>query len=43
MARHVPDAVTEAMNDVCDKLGDPGDDFVKAASRRILRREKWQR
>ncbi|MBI3494309.1 MAG: hypothetical protein HY047_21385 [Acidobacteria bacterium] len=41
LARHVPDAVTEAMNDACSKLGDQRDDFVRAASRRVLRREKW--
>ena len=41
LARHVPDAVTEAMNEVCDKLGYEGDDFAKAASRRILEHAKW--
>lgn len=42
LARHVPDAITETMNDVCAELGgDQRDDFVVAASRRVLRREKW--
>ena len=41
LARHVPDAITETMNDVCAQLGDQRDDFVVAASRRVLRREKW--
>ena len=41
LARHVPDAITETMNDVCTQLGDQRDGFVVAASRRILRREKW--
>jgi predicted transcriptional regulator len=41
LARHVPDAITEAMNDVCAQLGDQHDDFVAAASRRVLKREKW--
>ena len=41
LARHVPDAITETMNDVCAHLVDPRDDFVVAASRRVLRRETW--
>ena len=41
LARHAPDAVTEAMNDVCAQLGDQRDDFVMAASRRVLGREQW--
>jgi predicted transcriptional regulator len=41
LARHVPDAITESMNDVCAQLGDQRDDFAVAASRRLLRREKW--
>lgn len=41
LARHVPDAITETMNDVCTQLGDQRDEFVMAASRRVLRREKW--
>ena len=41
LARHVPDAITESMNDVCAHVGDQRDDFVAAASRRLLRRETW--
>lgn len=41
LARHTPDSVTDTMNDVCDKVGDQQDDFVDAAARRILGREKW--
>jgi hypothetical protein len=37
---HAPDAVTQAMNDVCEKC-DQDDGFVRAASRRMLRRESW--
>jgi len=41
LARHVPEAVTESMNEVCAQLGDQRDDFVVAASRRVLKRETW--
>jgi metal-responsive CopG/Arc/MetJ family transcriptional regulator len=41
VARHAPDEVTEAMNRVCAALGDTGDEFVAAASRRILERSEW--
>ena len=41
LARHVPDAITETMNEVCTQLGDQRDDFVVAASRRVLSRENW--
>ena len=41
LARRVPDAVIEAMNDACGRLGDEGDDFAVAASRRVLRRATW--
>lgn len=41
LARHVPDAVTEAMNEVCDTIATRSDDFVKTASRRVLERQEW--
>jgi antitoxin MazE6 len=41
LARHVPDAITETMNEVCTEIGDQRDDFAVAASRRVLQREKW--
>ena len=41
VARHEPDAVTEAMNRVCDEPGTPADDFTRAAARRILERSEW--
>jgi metal-responsive CopG/Arc/MetJ family transcriptional regulator len=41
VARHAPEEVTEAMNRVCDELGDTDDQFVSEASRRILERTEW--
>lgn len=41
LARHAPDHVTEAMNQVCAELGTEPDRFVAAASRRILERSEW--
>jgi metal-responsive CopG/Arc/MetJ family transcriptional regulator len=41
VARHAPDEVTDAMNRVCADLGDSRDEFVSAASRRILERVEW--
>ncbi len=39
--RHTDDTITEAMNQVCDKVGDTRDPFVTAAARRILERVEW--
>jgi antitoxin MazE6 len=41
VARHAPDEVTEAMNRVCDEIGDQRDEFVAAAARRILAGSEW--
>jgi antitoxin MazE6 len=41
VARHAPDDVTDAMNRVCADLGDSRDEFVSAASRRVLERVEW--
>ncbi len=41
IARHASDAVTEAMNTVCDQVGAQDIDFVRAASRRVLKRTSW--
>lgn len=41
LARHVPDEVTEAMNQACQKAGQERDAFVSSAARRILRRAEW--
>jgi metal-responsive CopG/Arc/MetJ family transcriptional regulator len=41
VARHAPEEVTDAMNRVCAELGDPTDEFVSAAARRVLERSEW--
>ena len=41
LARHAPDEVTEAMNQVVDQLKEPTDPFVTTAARRILERSEW--
>jgi metal-responsive CopG/Arc/MetJ family transcriptional regulator len=41
VARHAPEDVTEAMNQVCGKLGDAKDPFVSEAARRTLERNEW--
>ena len=41
VARHAPDEVTEAMNRVCEQVGDQQDAFVAAASRRVLENAEW--
>ncbi len=41
LLQHAPDAVTEAMNDACNRLDQREDGFVRAASRHALRRESW--
>lgn len=41
VARHAPDHVTEAMNQVCTEVGVEADTFTSAASRRILERVEW--
>jgi len=41
IARHAPDHVTEAMDEVCAEIGVEPDPFVSAASRRILERSDW--
>ena len=41
LARHSPDAITEAMNRVCDEIGDTSDPFVSRAAERILRQSEW--
>jgi hypothetical protein len=42
LARHDPEAVTEAMNRVCEEMGPQGDAGVSAAARRILARTEWK-
>ena len=41
IARHSPDEVTEAINRVCDQVGDQSDGFVAVAARRILEKTEW--
>lgn len=41
VARHAPDHVTEAMNQVCAEIGTEPDTFGLAAARRTLERVEW--
>ena len=41
LSRHASDAITEAMNAVCAKVGKQEDSLAKMAARRILRRSEW--
>jgi len=41
VARHAPDEVNEAINRVCDRVGDQNDEFVAEAARRILEKTEW--
>jgi metal-responsive CopG/Arc/MetJ family transcriptional regulator len=41
VARHASEEVTEAMDRVCADLGEPADEFVSLAARRVLERTEW--
>jgi metal-responsive CopG/Arc/MetJ family transcriptional regulator len=41
VARHAPDRVTEAMDRALAEIGEPAEQFVRAASRRVLKRSDW--
>jgi metal-responsive CopG/Arc/MetJ family transcriptional regulator len=41
VARHAPDEITDALNRVCDAVGDEPDEFVTAAARRVLENSEW--
>ena len=41
VARHAPDRVTEAMDRALAEVGEPADQFVRAVSRRVLKRSDW--
>jgi metal-responsive CopG/Arc/MetJ family transcriptional regulator len=41
LARHAPDAITEAMNKVCDCLVDQNNSFGKEAANKLLKQESW--
>jgi hypothetical protein len=43
IARHDPDAVTDAMNRVCEETGDSVDPAISAAARRTLRNVECDR
>jgi metal-responsive CopG/Arc/MetJ family transcriptional regulator len=41
VARHSPDEVTEAMDRVCDEVGEEHDPFVARAAKRTLEHSEW--
>ena len=41
VARHASDEVTEALNRVCDEVGDQRDPFIASAARRVMERTEW--
>ena len=41
IARHDPESVTRAMDEVCDEVGQGIDPFTQAVGRRILERTEW--
>jgi antitoxin MazE6 len=41
IARHAPDRVTEAMDRALDDVGEETEEFLHAASHRVLRRTEW--
>jgi metal-responsive CopG/Arc/MetJ family transcriptional regulator len=41
VSRHAPDEVTDAMDRVCEAVGEQREPFVAAASRRALKRSEW--
>jgi metal-responsive CopG/Arc/MetJ family transcriptional regulator len=41
IARHDPEAVTEAMNRVCEQMSDYPDPAISGAARRILEDVEW--
>ena len=41
VARHEPEAVTEALNQVAKKLDTKPDGFASAAARRVMEGSKW--
>jgi hypothetical protein len=41
IGQHVPDRVTQAMNDTIDTIVDERDAFAAAAARRVLDRSEW--
>jgi metal-responsive CopG/Arc/MetJ family transcriptional regulator len=41
VAKHATESVTEAMNRICEELGDTKDPLISSASRRTLARSEW--
>jgi len=41
LSRHVPDEVTEAMNQALEKIGEERDSFVERAATKTLERSEW--
>ena len=41
VARHEPEAITEAMNQLADAVDTRPDEFTSAAARRLLGRSEW--
>jgi metal-responsive CopG/Arc/MetJ family transcriptional regulator len=41
VARHSPDEVTDAMDRVCEQLGEHLDPFVERAGRQTFERSEW--
>ena len=41
VARHSPEEVTQAMDEVCEAVGDQLDPFTAIAARRTLERIEW--
>ncbi len=41
VARHAPDAVTKALDEVCEGVPTKPDAFVAAAARRTMKRVEW--
>jgi predicted transcriptional regulator len=41
VARHAPDEVTDSINQVCDRIAEQDDGFVRIAARRVLENTEW--
>jgi metal-responsive CopG/Arc/MetJ family transcriptional regulator len=41
VARHSPDEITDALNQVLEDVGETADPFVSRAARRILENSEW--
>jgi hypothetical protein len=41
VARHAAEEVTEALNRVCDEVGDQKDPFLASAARGVMERTEW--